>query len=88
MLILVVVIGMLAGLATRIRGPGRPLYAALFALTLAWAIHQAVDWDWQMPAVTLGIFMLAGLALARPADGRPGRFGLPSAARSSRSAGS
>ena len=30
-----------------------------------------------MPAVTLGIFMLAGLALARPADGRPGRFGLP-----------
>jgi hypothetical protein len=76
-LILVVVIGMLAGLATRIRGPARPLYAALFALTLAWAIHQAVDWDWQMPAVTLGIFMLAGLALARPADGRPGRFGLP-----------
>jgi hypothetical protein len=76
-LILVVVFGMLVGLAVRIRGPGRGLYAALFALTLAWAIHQAVDWDWQMPAVTLGVFMLAGLALARPADGRPGRFGLP-----------
>jgi len=76
-LILVVVIGILVGLATRIRGPGRPLYAALFAVTLAWAIHQAVDWDWQMPAITLEVFMLAGLALARPADGRPGRFGLP-----------
>jgi hypothetical protein len=76
-LILLVVFGMLVGLAARIRGPGRGLYAALFALTLAWAIHQAVDWDWQMPAVTLGVFMLAGLALARPADGRPGRFGLP-----------
>ena len=38
---------MLAGLATRIRGPGRPLYAALFALTLAWAIHQAVDGGWR-----------------------------------------
>ncbi|HEY3865220.1 MAG TPA: O-antigen ligase family protein [Solirubrobacteraceae bacterium] len=76
-LILVVVLGMLGGLALRIRGPGRGLYAALFAVTLAWAIHQAVDWDWQMPAVTLGVFMLAGLALARPADGRPGRFGLP-----------
>ena len=56
---------------------GRALYAALFAATLAWAIHQAFDWDWQMPAVTLGVFMLAGLALARPLDGRPGRFGLP-----------
>ncbi len=76
-LILVVVFGMLVGLAIRIRGPGRGVYAALFALTLAWSIHQAVDWDWQMPAVTLGVFMLAGLALARPADGRPGRFGLP-----------
>lgn len=76
-LILVVVLGILVGLAVRIRGPARPLYAALLAVTLAWAIHQAVDWDWQMPAVTLGVFMLAGLALARPADGRPGRFGLP-----------
>jgi hypothetical protein len=76
-LILVVVFGILGALATRIRGPNRPLYAALFAMTLAWAIHQAFDWDWQMPAVTLGVFMLAGLALARPVDGRPGRFGLP-----------
>jgi len=76
-LILVVVFGILGGLAARIRGPDRALYAALFAATLAWAIHQAFDWDWQMPAVTLGVFMLAGLALARPADGRPGRSGLP-----------
>jgi len=76
-LILIVVLGILGGLAARIRGPDRALYAALLAATLAWAIHQAFDWDWQMPAVTLGVFMLAGLALARPADGRPGRFGLP-----------
>jgi hypothetical protein len=76
-LILIVIIGILAGLGARIRGPDRALYAALFAATLAWAIHQAFDWDWQMPAITVGVFMLAGLALARPADGRPGRFGLP-----------
>ncbi len=76
-LILVVVLGILGGLAARIRGPGRGLYAALFATTLAWAVHQAFDWDWQMPAVTLGVFILAGLALAHPADGRSGRFGLP-----------
>ncbi len=78
-LILVVVLGILGGLAARIRGPDRALYAALFAATLAWAIHQAFDWDWQMPAVTLGVFILAGLALARPRDGRVGLGGLPAA---------
>lgn len=76
-LILVVVLGILGGLASRIRGPDRSLYAAVFAATLAWAIHQAFDWDWQMPAVALGVFMLAGLALARPRDGKAGRTGLP-----------
>jgi O-antigen ligase len=76
-LILLVVLGILGGLATRIRGPGRGLYAALFATMLAWAIHQGVDWDWQMPAVTLAVFILAGLALARPRDGRVGFGGLP-----------
>jgi hypothetical protein len=76
-LILVVVLAILGGLGARIRGPDRPLYAALFATALAWAIHQAVDWDWQMPAVTLGVFILAGMALARPRNGRPARSGLP-----------
>jgi hypothetical protein len=76
-LILIVVLGILAGLAARIRGPDRALYAALFAVCLAWAVHQAFDWDWQMPAVTLGVFMLAGLALARPSDGKVGLSGLP-----------
>ena len=78
-LILVVLLGILGGLAARIRGPGRGLYAALFAATLAWAAHQAFDWDWQMPAVTLTVFVLAGMALARPADGKVGFRGLPGA---------
>jgi O-antigen ligase len=76
-LIALVVLSILACLAARIRGPDRALYAALFAATLAWAIHQGFDWDWQMPAVTLGVFALAGMALARSRDGRPGRGGLP-----------
>jgi hypothetical protein len=76
-LILIVVLGMLGGLASRIRGRGRALYAALFAVALAWTVHQAIDWDWQMPAVTLGVFVLAGLALARPRDGKIGLSGLP-----------
>jgi len=77
-LILVVVIGTLTGIASRIRGPGRGMYAALFAATLAWAVHQAVDWDWQMPATTLPVAMLAGMALAaRRGDGSIRLSGLP-----------
>ncbi|HXC45204.1 MAG TPA: O-antigen ligase family protein [Solirubrobacteraceae bacterium] len=76
-LILIVVLGMLSGLLWRIRGRDRPLYAALFAMCLAWAVHQGFDWDWQMPAATLGVLMLAGLALARPRDGKIGLTGLP-----------
>ncbi len=45
---------------------------------LAWAVHQAFDWDWQMPAVTLGVFMLAGLGpRACREDGKVGLAGLP-----------
>jgi hypothetical protein len=76
-LILTVVLGILAGFAVRIRGPDRGLFAALFAAALAWALHGAFDWDWQMPAVTLPLFMLAGLALARPQSAGVGLRGLP-----------
>ena len=73
----IVVLAMLVGLAARIRGPDRAIFAALFALVLACAVHQGFDWDWQMPAVTLGVFMLAGLGLARRQDHRAGLSGLP-----------
>jgi O-antigen ligase len=76
-LIVLVVGGILGGLATRIRGPDRAIYAALFAVALAWTLHQAFDWDWQMPAVTLVVFVLVGLALARPQDRGPALRGLP-----------
>jgi O-Antigen ligase len=76
-LIALVVGGILFGLAARIRGPSRGIYAALFAVALAWALHGAFDWDWQMPAVTLPVFVLAGLALARPRSEGVGLRGLP-----------
>jgi len=76
-LIVAAVGGMLLGLAYRARGPDRSLQAAVLAVAFAWAIHQAFDWDWQMPAVTLGVFILAGGALARPVGRRAGLSGLP-----------
>lgn len=64
--LLVVAIGMILGaFAYRARGPDRALFAMLLAAGLAWAVHAGVDWDWQMPAVTLWLFALGGAALAR-----------------------
>ncbi|MEX2211730.1 MAG: O-antigen ligase family protein [Gaiellaceae bacterium] len=36
---------------------GRP---AAMAVLAAWAIHAAVDWDWQLPAATLPAVLVAG----------------------------
>ncbi len=64
----------LGAFAARARGPDRALFAALLAAGIAWAIHAAIDWDWEMPAVTLWLFAFGGAALAQPraarADGR------------------
>ncbi len=68
-LCLLVVLG---GFAARARGSDRALFAALLAAGVAWALAAAVDWDWEMPAVTIWLFALAGAALARePRDPEP-----------------
>ncbi|MEA2265388.1 MAG: hypothetical protein QOE27_971, partial [Solirubrobacteraceae bacterium] len=61
-----IVLGAVAAIVVRIRGPDRAVYAAVLAVVLAWAFHAGVDWDWEMPAVTLPIFVLAGAAAGRP----------------------
>jgi O-antigen ligase len=63
-LILVTLGCLLVGLAVRARGASRHLHAAVLAAALAWAVHAGIDWDWEMPAVTLWVFGLGGLALA------------------------
>jgi hypothetical protein len=64
-LVALFVLGTLAGLAPFRRGRDRALYAALFSAGLAWALHAGVDWDWQMPAASLWLAALGGLALGR-----------------------
>ena len=66
-LVLVYVLGTLGATAPWRRGRDRALYGAIFAAGLAWALHAGVDWDWQVPAVSLPFAILGGLALARPA---------------------
>jgi hypothetical protein len=54
----------LGAFAYRARGPDRSLFAAFLAAGLAWAADAAVDWNWEMPALTLWLFALGGGALA------------------------
>ena len=56
---------LLGALAWRLREPDRAIYAAGFALALAWALHAGVDIDWQSPAVCVPVFAVGGLAMAR-----------------------
>ncbi|MCW3008763.1 MAG: O-antigen polymerase [Solirubrobacterales bacterium] len=44
--------------------------AAGFAVMLAWTIHAAIDWDWELPALTVPALALAAATVARP---RPAR---------------
>jgi hypothetical protein len=69
----VCLVAILGAFAVRARGPDRAVFAALLAAGSAWAVHAGVDWDWEMPAVTLWLFALGGAALAsgpRPAAAR------------------
>lgn len=66
LLVVGIVLLVLAGFLARARGPDRVAGAALFGAGVAWALHAGVDWDWEMPAVTLWLFAAGGLALAAP----------------------
>jgi tetratricopeptide (TPR) repeat protein len=80
-LLLTAMITVLVRTAARARGPDRPIYAALFAILLAWAIHAAIDWDWEMPVLTFIFFAVGGFALARPLGESGPQWGLAPRAR-------
>ena len=47
-------------------GAARARLPAATAALSVWALHAAVDWDWEMPALTLVAIVLAGLVLTSP----------------------
>ena len=53
-----------APLATAIRGRGDPIVAAGGAAFVVFAAHAGLDWDWEMPVVTLVALACAGVVLA------------------------
>ena len=62
----------LASVWTR-RGNDRLAWSAVLAVSVVWLVHAGVDWDWELPAVTLPIVALLGAGCARhvPAASRP-----------------
>jgi O-Antigen ligase len=80
-LLLVALGAMLARFAWLARGPDRSLGSVLLAAGLAWCVHAAFDWDWEVPGVTLWLFAAAGLALARPETHPPSPGGWHPVAR-------
>jgi len=71
-LLLIAILVVLYGLGTRARGPRRSIYGALLAAGVVWALRAGVDWDWEMPVVTLGFFAAAGAALSPRKGSGPG----------------
>jgi O-Antigen ligase len=73
-LILVPIVTILVSLIRGVRlsrGADRAIPAAVLAMGLMWAVHAGVDWDWEMPAVTLWFFMLGGASLATERQAAP-----------------
>ncbi len=63
--------GVAAGAAAALRRDRVTAVAPVAGLAV-WAAHSALDWDWEMPALTLVAVLLAGMLLAGDAP-RPGR---------------
>lgn len=51
----------------------RPASAAVFAVVMLWALHAALDWDWEIPAVTLVPLILGAAAASAPRRQGAGR---------------
>jgi hypothetical protein len=64
LLLLIVIAAVFVGLGRRARSSRRSIYGALLAAGVVWALRAGVDWDWEMPVVTLGFFAVAGAALS------------------------
>jgi O-antigen ligase len=59
-------------IATAVRRRGDPLVAVSGATFAVFAVHAGLDWDWEMPVVTLAALGCAAAVLTRPSVDRQG----------------
>ena len=62
--LLLLLFGGVAAAAARVARDDPGLAAGPVAVLALWAAHSAIDWDWELPALTLVAVILAGLLLA------------------------
>jgi hypothetical protein len=62
----------LARVRTMAPGREREMAVALFAAAVAWLVHGLVDWDWDIPGVTLPVLVFLGVIVARRPRARVG----------------
>lgn len=55
-----------------VRRRGDPLAAVAGAAFVVFVVHSGLDWDWEMPVVTLAALGCAGAALAHPSTAHQG----------------
>jgi O-Antigen ligase len=72
LLLLGLFVGGVASAGRRALRAGAPLAPGACAACTAWLLHASIDWDWQLPAVTLPAIVLAGGLLA--ASERPSGY--------------
>jgi len=53
-----------AAAGRRALAAGAPIAPGACAVCATWLLHASIDWDWQMPAVTIPAIVLAGALLA------------------------
>ena len=76
LLVLALVLTLLGGALLPRRGPDRAVAGAVVAIVLMWALRAGLDWDWEMPVVTVWVLIAGGALLARPAAAAQARGGL------------
>ena len=74
-------VGGAAGAARRALQRRPALAAGGVAACVVWLVHASIDWDWQLPAVTLPAIALTGALIALAED----RAAAPLPARAERS---
>lgn len=72
--LLVLGIGALGwGAARRMRGRERPQAALALVVLGTWTLHACIDWDWEMPALTLPALCLVALMAGARTQPQPSR---------------
>jgi O-antigen ligase len=68
---------MLVALAACVAARRRPLVPIALGAFVAYAVHAGIDWDWELPAVTLAAFIVGSLGLVALRPGSTHRVAKP-----------